>query len=441
MGASAILMSREIVVAPGGEVRTTVRVRNTGGVVDQFDLQVLGAAAEWATIEPPSISLFPGIEQSVHVVFRPPRSAAVLAGRTPFAVKAASHEDVNGSAVDEGVVEVLPFDERSAELIPRTSRGRRSATHELAVDNRGNAPISVQLSGLDAEGTLAFEFEPPQLDVGPGAAQFAKIRVKPARHFWRGQNKTFAFVVRAEQEGQTPLAADGTMVQGAILPKWFWKAVIAVLALLLLLVVLWFALVKPQIKSSAKDAVAPLESRLDAASIPTLPAAGGGGGAPGGATTTTAAGGSGPSGATTTTTPSSPSTTTGSATTNPSGATSSTFANGAVSAYGNPFDTRLEVQSGTAPSASYVVPAGQTFALTDIFLQNPQGDTGRLTLSRKGVVLIDVALENIRLSDLHQIAPLIFHSGEDVTMTIACTAPGPGSAQCDDAASLSGFQQ
>jgi hypothetical protein len=88
-----------------------------------------------------------------------------------------------------------------------------------------------------------------------------------------------------------------------------------------------------------------------------------------------------------------------------------------------------------------VVPAGQTFALTDIFLQNPQGDTGRLTLSRKGAVLIDVALENIRLSDLHQIAPLIFHSGEDVTMTIVCTAPGPGSSQCDDAASLSGFQQ
>ncbi|HEY4331851.1 MAG TPA: hypothetical protein VGM78_04755, partial [Ilumatobacteraceae bacterium] len=295
MGASATLTAREIVVAPGTEARTIMRVRNTGNVVDQFDLQVLGVAAEWATVEPPSISLFPGIEQSVHVVFHPPRASSSTAGRFPFAVKALSHEDPNGSAVDEGVIDVLPFDERGAELIPRTSQGKRSATHELAVDNRGNAPIVVQLSGSDAEGTLGFSFNPPQLAIAPGATEFAKVRVQPSRSFWRGPNKTVPFLVHADEEGQPPLQVDGTMVQSAILPKWFWKAMIALLALILLLVILWFTLVKPQIKSSAKAAVAPIDARLDAASIPTLPANSPPGGG-GGATTTTAAGG----GATTT---------------------------------------------------------------------------------------------------------------------------------------------
>lgn len=405
----------ELTVAPGTETRTTLRVRNTGGVVDQFDLAVLGGAAEWASVEPPSISLFPGAEQSVEVVFRPAKISSITAGRTTFAVKASSREDPQGSSVEEGVIDVLPFDDRTAELIPRTSKGKRSAAHDLAVDNRGNAPVNVTFTGLDPEGTLQFEFEPVQLTVEPGTAQFAKVKVKPARGFWRGPNKTLPFTVSADEEGQAPLMVDGTMVQLPILPKWFWKAVLAVLALLVLLVILWYALVKPQIKTSAQEAVKPIDNRLDAANIPQLPAAGGGGG---GATATT--------------------------TTTPSGGTpSTTVAAGSASgsAFGDPFDTRLEVQSGAGPSASYAVPAGQTFALTDIVLQNPQGDTGRLTLSRNATVLLDLSLETFRLHDLHTISPYIVKAGENVTLTITCTLPGPGASQCVDAASLSGFQK
>src|SRR5262245_21727940 len=93
MGASASLGERVVSVDPGSEVRVQIRVRNTGQVVDQFTLQVLGAAAEWSSVEPATVSLFPGREEAATVWFRPPRTSAVPAGELPFAVRVTSHED------------------------------------------------------------------------------------------------------------------------------------------------------------------------------------------------------------------------------------------------------------------------------------------------------------------------------------------------------------
>jgi hypothetical protein len=401
---------------PGAETRTQLRIRNTGGVVDQFELSVLGDAAEWASVEPESISLFPGAEQTVEVVFHPAKVSSIVAGRATFAVRAASHEDPQGSSVEEGVIDVLPFDDRNAELIPRTSKGKRSAVHDLAIDNRGNAPINLTFAGLDPENSLAYEFEPSQVAVDPGTAQFVKVKIKPAKSFWRGPNKTLPFTVSATEDEQPPLMVDGTMVQVPILPKWFWKAVLAVLALLLLALILWFTLVKPEIKSSAQEAVKPIDKRLDAANIPELPAAAGGGGGGGGGEE--------------------PTTTAPTTDTVPAGSGA-----GGGSAFGDPFDTRLEVKSSAGNTASYVVPAGKTFALTDMVLQNPQGDTGRLALGRDGTTLLELSLENFRTHDLHTISPYIFKAGESVTVTITCVTPGPGAAECVDAASLAGFQK
>ena len=60
MGASVTLTAPSIGVVPGGEATLELRLRNTGTVVDEFSLSVLGDAAGWASVEPPTISLFPG---------------------------------------------------------------------------------------------------------------------------------------------------------------------------------------------------------------------------------------------------------------------------------------------------------------------------------------------------------------------------------------------
>jgi hypothetical protein len=431
MGASTSLLTTQLSVAPGSEVRAQLRVRNTGNVVDQFTLDVLGDAKAFASVQPPQISLFPGAEQTVDVVFHPAKVSSITAGVKPFAVRALSSEDPQGSSVEEGTVEVFRFDDRAAELLPRTSKGKRSATHDLAFDNRGNAPVNVRFSGLDPENQLGFEFTPPGAVAEPGTAQFVKVRVRPAKSFWRGTPKTYPFIVSVDEDGQPPTVVDGTMVQEAKLPKWFWKAVLAAIAFAVLLTILWLTLVKPQIKSAVSDRVAPIDSRLDAASIPTLPPATKPGAPPpttkpAGVTTAPPIGG-----ATTTTTGGGVATTAG-------GGTTVTTAVGET-VLGLPFDTRLAVQSSAGTDATFVVPAGKTLSLTDILLQNPQGDAGTLTLKRNDTVLFVVVLENFRTQDLHYISPYVFKAGDKVTVTIGCTAAGPPAGQCVDAASLGGF--
>ncbi len=109
MGAIVRLSSDALEVVPGTDVSLQVTVRNTGTVVDQFAIDVLGDAAQWATVEPATLSLFPAAEGAVTIRFAAPRSSSVAAGDIPFAVRASSHEDPQGSAVEEGTLTVHAF--------------------------------------------------------------------------------------------------------------------------------------------------------------------------------------------------------------------------------------------------------------------------------------------------------------------------------------------
>ena len=148
MGTLVSLASKALEVVPGSVVSCTVTVKNTGTVVDQFTIDVLGDPGAFATADPPALSLFPGAEGSAVVSFAPPRASTTPSGDLPFGIRARSQEDPAGSAVEEGVLSVAPFSDTFAELVPRSSRGSRGATHELAVDNRGNARLNASITAV-----------------------------------------------------------------------------------------------------------------------------------------------------------------------------------------------------------------------------------------------------------------------------------------------------
>src|SRR6266511_26209 len=127
MGVTAHLNNPHLGVEPGGETACEVQVRNAGSVVDQFTVDVVGFARDWAVIEPPTINLFPGAEATARVLFRPPRSSEVQAGPVPFGVRVLSREDPRGSVVEEGVVDVAPFADLKVELVPSGSTATTSA--------------------------------------------------------------------------------------------------------------------------------------------------------------------------------------------------------------------------------------------------------------------------------------------------------------------------
>src|SRR5437868_862589 len=105
---------------------------------------------------------------------------------------------------------------------------------EFRVDNLGNVAFDADILGEDPDRLVAFEVEPPAVSVDPGTAGFAKVRVKPAQSFWRGPSKTRSFQVEVKPraESQAPLVLAGTMLQEAILPPWFLRAVLTAIVLL-----------------------------------------------------------------------------------------------------------------------------------------------------------------------------------------------------------------
>jgi hypothetical protein len=417
VGASVTLLVPSVAVQPGGEATIELRLRNTGTVVDEFGLSVLGDAAGWATVQPPTISLFPGAEENARIIFRPPRGPSVPAGPMPFGLHARSREDAAGSTVEEGVVEVGTFLEPFAELIPRTSRGSRSASHDLAVDNRGNIRLNAELEAADADRFLQFDLKPPGMVVEPGMAGFAKVQVKPTKRFWRGAPKTRPFQLVVRPEGAAPVTLDGALLQEAMLPPWFFRALMALVALLILLIILWLGVLKPSIESAASEAVAsPLgelrddvNGALSDAGLPTMgPEAGGGAASPSPAASAAPGASSEP----------------GAPTPTPGATPGGPF----IPGLGNPVDGRLD------QGATTITTTGTLF-VTDLIFSNPNGREGAIVLLRDSTPLLELRLENFRDLDFHWVTPIVVTADRSLNLSLTCTSDGP----CDPSVLYSGY--
>lgn len=432
MGALAELSESELAVVPGDRVQTQLRVRNAGEVVDEFTFAGIGDPAAWLTIEPAVLRLMPGVEEHVRVTLAPPREPTSTAGPTAFGVMVNSSEDPDATVVEEGVVDVAPFDHVVAEVVPRTSQGRLQATHELSVDNRGNGMLDARIGAWDADEALAFAVADPQLLLQPGSAAFTTIRVRPRSRVWRGPEQTLPFKVGvAAGEDAEPLEVDGTMLQRPLLPAWLPKALLALLALGLLLWLLWATLLQPEFESrledvvdqAAEDAVdealeGPLEEQASALGaleeqvevvesdlaeiLPSTEPA---------------------------TEP--PGTSTPTPTPTPVVVETST-------------DERLAV-TGVAEDGSAVdtisIGADQTLLVTDVIFQNPRGNIGLVTLSRGGAPLLVLALENFRDLDYHFVVPFVISEGETLNLEVECDELVEPSTACSAFATVTGTLQ
>jgi len=406
MGAIATLEPRALAVVPGAEAAAQLRVRNTGTVVDQFTIEVLGDAETWAAAEPLTLSLFPGAEETARVVFRPPRAASVPAGVMPFGVRVVSREDPAGSVVEEGTLEVAAFVDTSAELVPRTSRGSRGASHDLAIDNRGNAPLNASIAGFDPDRLLDFDVNPPAIVADPGTAAFTKVHVKARDRFWRGTPKTRPFRVVVDAGDGAPIGVDGSLLQESLLPPWFMRALLGALALAVLAVVGWFFFFKPALESTAREEAQQVLAEHNITPLPQTPSNGNGNG--NGEPTPTGGQSVPPDGS-------------------PSPAVP-TLVGGAA-----PRDGLIAANAGAPP-----VTPGKTLFITDLVFSNRNADAlGDITLQRDAAPLYVLRAENFRDLDFHFVTPIAISSGQQLTLGCALTV-----GSCDSVSVyFSGFER
>ncbi|MET9000962.1 hypothetical protein [Amycolatopsis sp. NPDC004169] len=439
MGATATLSEAGLVAEPGQETSCTVTVRNAGQVVDQFAIDVVGDASGWATAEPATVNLMPGETGTVTVRFAPPRSSDVPAGTIPFGVRVFSSEDPAGSVVEEGTVQLGAFTEMTAEIVPAKVEGSSKADFEVAVDNRGNRPVSVELSPLDPEDELDFRLERERADLAPGTAAFVRMRAKPRKRFLRGPSVRHRFQVFVTADGAEPLKTEGTMVQRQLLPKWLLPALIALLVALLALLTLWFTVLRPAVKSAAREAAQEQNQEIvkaaqdagagadqakknaDQAKQNSEQAMKAVGLTPPG--DNPAPPGTGPGGT-------------------PPTRVSNAAADGTPTDFRVAADAKIDSNVNRFAEFPYTLPdAGKTLVITDLILQNPRGDTGTLRLLRDSggtkTVLLEVGLSNFRDLDHHWLQAWRFQPGEKIVLAVSCQNPADR-GHCTPSVSFSG---
>jgi hypothetical protein len=336
--------------------------------------------------------------------------------------------------VEEGTVEVGAFTHVRVELVPSKVRGRRQAKYEVAVDNLGNHPVAVDVDAADPEESLRFRPEHTALTVDPATTAFVALRVRPDERFLRGPDRSYPFQVRVKGAGAEPAVAEGAMVQRPLLPKWLLPVLAALVAALVALVVLWFTLFKPTIESAARDvadrqvqqvAATANEAKEQAAQAQEEA---GGGAAPG----EQAPGEGGPDGGDQQAPPGGPG--------SPEG-----------QPLPEPIAFRLAAEAPVTTDPEDLVfttrasdlPDDRIFAVSDLVLQNPLGDSGILRILRQEVdgnetILLEVGLDNFRDLDYHFVQPLRFAAGEEIALAVDCQNPPGGRDPCTPAASFSG---
>src|SRR6266851_6325782 len=220
MAAIANLRAENLAAEPGKEATCEITVQNTGTIVEQFSLTPLGDAVDWISVEPDTLSLFPGAEASAVVTLKPPRTSDVVAGNVPFAIKVTPSTDPEDATVEESSIEVAPFFVLVTDLLPSSSTGRRKTKHRVSVENRGNAPLVAAFEAVDPNDELAVGARPTGLTLAPGTASFVQVRVRPLHLIVLGSKKPHPFQVVAAAPGVDTQTLNGTMVQKPILPKW-----------------------------------------------------------------------------------------------------------------------------------------------------------------------------------------------------------------------------
>lgn len=220
MATIASLTPANLTVEPGAQAALTVRVRNSGTIVDRFELSVVGPLASWARAEPASLSLFPGQEGEAQIAFAPPRESSPRSGTYPYGVRVRAATDPGGATVEEGRVTIGPFTQTTAEIVPATSRGSRGGRHEVIVENRGNAPLDIVIGAADPDRLVDFAVSPDRLVIGPGERSGVSVRASARDTFFLGAKQSHPFNVEVRPGKDQPIPLRGTFLQGPILPSW-----------------------------------------------------------------------------------------------------------------------------------------------------------------------------------------------------------------------------
>ncbi len=209
-------------VEPGGRARVVALVRNQSGIVDNYELSVLGLPSDWWSIFPNTVYLVPfgtsgTYEQEVEIHLHPPRTAEAEARIWDLEVAGESKAYQRRAATAPLKLGIQPFEEFKTKLSPERASGRKKAQYDVAIKNNANAPVTVALDAADQDNELDYKFTPPTMEIPPGQSHTSKMLVKPPRQRWIGrpeEKRIQVFTKTGEEANQAKTAEDMEMPEG-----------------------------------------------------------------------------------------------------------------------------------------------------------------------------------------------------------------------------------
>jgi hypothetical protein len=164
----------EVAVSATGEPAVLhVQIMNTSADVDGYAVEPVGTP-RWLQLESSQVRVLPGSQEALPVIMRVVSPTLVPAQRIQIILRIRSLSRGPAHAVLPVSITVPVLDapvRLHAEQTVLRVRDRDSATCTVVVDNSGsNHPVHLRFAGSDPERAVRFHFEPPILEVGPGAS-------------------------------------------------------------------------------------------------------------------------------------------------------------------------------------------------------------------------------------------------------------------------------
>jgi len=393
----------EVSIRPGDSTSLSLTVENVSNTTESYTIIPAGLTAAWTTVTRPNITLFAGSRDLIEVVVRPPAIHSTTAGPTAVSVRVIPLSAPDDAVVAETLAAVQPFDDRRITTLQPVQRGRRRATYEFMVENMGNNLASCRLHLIDASNRVDGSFDPPAVGVAPGSAGLVRLNLR-AHGLFRRAERHLNFEIEATEPDHTPATGRATLIQSPTISTRFVWRTLALAAAVGAIVLAWFGVVRPELRDAAERAV---DDRIDQlGAVPTV-------------TVETVVG-----------------------TLPPDDTEQLPPAIVAVDE-GEPVSYRIAIDVGVTQerSESISVPPDSRFLLTDVVLQNPNGDLGSAQLLRNGDILYEWDLGSMSSSNEFQprVSPLPFEPGDNLVFAVECDVVGQTTGTgCEVAALLGG---
>jgi 5-hydroxyisourate hydrolase-like protein (transthyretin family) len=196
-------------VGAGLPAVVAITVVNTGEVIGAYRVTVLGVDRSWVELDRDEVQLFPEAAETVTAVISLPKG--VPAGIRRVSIQVTELTPPGAIELVEVEIDVAPESAAHIDLDPVSISGGRSTAFGTLVRNQGNTPLILRLTGTDAEGDVRFEFDPPIVQLEPGAEHAVAGKMR-ARRPLAGTPRVRAVTVSASGVDPPPQAI-GTFIQ------------------------------------------------------------------------------------------------------------------------------------------------------------------------------------------------------------------------------------